>query len=88
MEYSNRLYFCSLQNDELSRSPAEYGEENLGLKLPEESDTVAEAIEYKDEGYINLVLKVLAQMCDGQFVGLQVEKKANFKFIVQSPWNH
>jgi inositol 1,4,5-triphosphate receptor type 1 len=26
---------------------------------------------YKDEGYIELVLKVLAQMCDGQFTGLQ-----------------
>ena len=33
---------------------------------------VSDDLEYKDEGYIELVLKVLAQMCDGQFTGLQV----------------
>lgn len=31
-----------------------------------------EMVEYKDEGYIELVLKLLAQMCDGQFKDLQV----------------
>ncbi len=38
----------------------------------DEEDIWEEDIEYKDEGYIDLVLKVLAGMCDGQFAGLQV----------------
>ena len=54
------------------------GEENLGFQLEEDEAALAAGaqevleVEYKDEGYIELVLKVLAQMCDGQFVGLQV----------------
>ena len=47
------------------------GEENLGFSLVGE-EIPDEAVEYKDEGYIELVLKVLAGMCDGQFDGLQV----------------
>ena len=37
----------------------------------------SEDLEYKDEGYIELVLKVLARMCDGQFAGLQVSTLKN-----------
>lgn len=40
--------------------------------LADNSTDVGDDMEYKDEGYIELVLKVLAQMCDGQFTGLQV----------------
>ena len=31
-----------------------------------------EEIDQKDDGYIELVLRVLARMCDGQHRGLQV----------------
>ena len=47
------------------------GTENLGFSLVGE-EIRDQAVEYKDEGYIELVLKVLAGMCDGQFDGLQV----------------
>ena len=33
---------------------------------------VKEMLEYKDEGHIELVLKLLARICDGQHEGLQV----------------
>ena len=45
-------------------------EDGLGLELDELGEDWLG--EYKDEGYIELLLKVLAQMCDGQFTGLQV----------------
>ena len=38
----------------------------------EEDALFDEEVEYKDEGYIELVMNVLARMCDGQFTGLQV----------------
>ena len=31
-------------------------------------------INQKDDGYVELVLRVLAHMCDGQHTGLQVRK--------------
>ena len=46
------------------------GVENLGLSI-DDKELNDDSLEYKDEGYIELVLKVLAQMCDGQFSGLQ-----------------
>lgn len=33
---------------------------------------VVDMLEYKDDGYIELVLKLLARICDGQHEGLQV----------------
>ena len=36
---------------------------------------VRDMLEYKDDGYIELVLKVLARICDGQHVGLQVKQQ-------------
>ena len=35
-------------------------------------DDELEEIDQKDDGYIELVLRVLARMCDGQHKGLQV----------------
>jgi len=35
-------------------------------------DDNLEEIDQKDDGYIELVLRVLARMCDGQHMGLQV----------------
>jgi hypothetical protein len=35
-------------------------------------DDELEEIDQKDDGYIELVLRVLARMCDGQHQGLQV----------------
>jgi len=35
-------------------------------------DDNLEEIDQKDDGYIELVLRVLARMCDGQHKGLQV----------------
>ncbi len=57
--------------------PQEFGVDNLGLNINKE-DFWEEDIEYKDEGYIDLVLKVLAGMCDGQFAGLQVGNSVMF----------
>lgn len=53
--------------------PLQEQEASLGLEMLEKEQLSEEWLEeYKDEGYIELVLKVLAQMCDGQFNGLQV----------------
>ena len=38
--------------------------------MPKDDDL--EEIDQKDDGYIELVLRVLARMCDGQHKGLQV----------------
>ena len=44
-------------------------ENNVMAALKEEE---MEEIDQKDDGYIELVLRVLARMCDGQHSGLQV----------------
>jgi hypothetical protein len=36
-----------------------------------------EEIDQKDDGYIELVLRVLARMCDGQHRGLQVGNQSD-----------
>jgi len=38
-------------------------------------DDDLEEIDQKDDGYIELVLRVLARMCDGQHMGLQVTNR-------------
>ena len=52
--------------------PGEEGEnaENSMMAALKEDDM--EEIDQKDDGYIELVLRVLARMCDGQHRGLQV----------------
>ena len=35
-------------------------------------DGIGDMLEYKDDGYIELVLKLLARVCDGQNMDLQV----------------
>ena len=39
-----------------------------------QEDDVSDDLDQKDGGYIELVLRVLARMCDGQHIGLQVCK--------------
>ena len=51
-------------------SPTYQDDDANSVVLDEEEEM--EEIEYKDEGYLSLVLKLMAGMCDGQFVGLQV----------------
>ena len=36
-----------------------------------------EELQYKDEGYLELMLRVMALMCDGQNTLLQVKKEHN-----------
>lgn len=45
-------------------------EENQVMAALKEEEM--EEIDQKDDGYIELVLRVLARMCDGQHSGLQV----------------
>ena len=40
-------------------------------------DDELEEIDQKDDGYIELVLRVLARMCDGQHKGLQVTRSCS-----------
>lgn len=47
-------------DDEDEQKPAAKEEDDL------------EDVDQKDDGYIKLVLRVLARMCDGQHAGLQV----------------
>jgi len=47
------------------------GEENEANKETEAMEEDMEEIDQKDDGYIELVLRVLARMCDGQHRGLQ-----------------
>lgn len=45
----------------------------MSVSLTEALDEgVKDMLEYKDDGYIELVLKLLARICDGQHTGLQV----------------
>ena len=50
-------------------------EENTMVAALKEEEM--EEIDQKDDGYIELVLRVLARMCDGQHSGLQVENNSN-----------
>jgi len=45
-------------------------------------DDDLEEIDQKDDGYIELVLRVLARMCDGQHRGLQVRSIVHRPTIV------
>jgi hypothetical protein len=47
-----------------------------------------EEIDQKDDGYIELVLRVLARMCDGQHCGLQVTYLSQLSFSIKYviPW--
>jgi len=46
-------------------------------------DDSLEEIDQKDDGYIELVLRVLARMCDGQHMGLQVYLQLNSSIHLQ-----
>lgn len=57
------------------KQEAEENQENaLKAALAEEEE---EDVDAKDDGYIELVLRVLARMCDGQHMGLQVGRLSN-----------
>ena len=47
-------------------------EDTAEQMFAEMDESVADMLEYKDDGCIELVLKVLARICDGQHTGLQV----------------
>ena len=47
-------------------------EDSAEQMFAEMDESVADMLEYKDDGCIELVLKVLARICDGQHTGLQV----------------
>ena len=53
-------------------------------KMEKRKETLA-MLQYQDEGYIELVLRVLASMCDGQNTTLQVVKQAlrNDSYVVK-----
>ena len=53
-------------------------ENNVMAALKEEE---MEEIDQKDDGYIELVLRVLARMCDGQHSGLQVRRAKQQRFF-------
>ena len=53
-------------------------ENNVMAALKEEE---IEEIDQKDDGYIELVLRVLARMCDGQHSGLQVRRAKQQPFF-------
>ena len=50
----------------------EDNKENAIMAALKEEDM--DEIDQKDDGYIELVLRVLARMCDGQHRGLQVRQ--------------
>ena len=56
--------------------PGEEGENVESPAMQELKDDDMEEIDQKDDGYIELVLRVLARMCDGQHRGLQVSRPA------------
>ncbi|XP_013381715.1 inositol 1,4,5-trisphosphate receptor type 3 isoform X4 [Lingula anatina] len=63
------LVFGSNHNDiELNEVMVE-GSDNLSVDV--EEDDVLDGLEFKDEGYIVLVLRLLAAMCDGQNQSIQ-----------------
>ncbi|CAD5116200.1 DgyrCDS5116 [Dimorphilus gyrociliatus] len=74
---SRRASLATLQTQISTKSiPGEEENKDLvGIQVEEDRNSIAEGNhtddEVKDGGFIELVLKVLAQMCDGQYVELQ-----------------
>ena len=56
--------------------------ERENAKQEQETNVAIAKIEHKDEGYIELVLRVLAGMCDGQNTPLQVLSFECFIFAI------
>lgn len=71
-----RRFTGNLQKE---KKPKEEAEPPLALQKEEEN---LEEIDQHDDGYIELVLRVLARMCDGQHKGLQVTRTELF-FILK-----
>ena len=44
-------------------------------------EEIVDMLEYRDDGFIELVLKLLARLCDGQHSGLQVGQPKTFVFV-------
>ena len=55
-------------------------EESEGMVTMPKDDNLEE-IDQKDDGYIELVLRVLARMCDGQHKGLQVGYVVDNRYV-------
>ncbi|XP_055890997.1 inositol 1,4,5-trisphosphate receptor-like isoform X3 [Biomphalaria glabrata] len=59
-----------IEMKELMMNPEDL--QHMSVSLTEALDEgVKDMLEYKDDGYIELVLKLLARICDGQHTGLQ-----------------
>lgn len=55
------LYYQDLDEEEME-------------ELTEKALSMSQDMDFKDDGYIELVLRVLGLMCDNQYKGLQVSK--------------
>jgi len=55
-----------------SKDKLKDGDNDAEMAMGVVKDDELEEIDQKDDGYIELVLRVLARMCDGQHKGLQV----------------
>lgn len=49
------------------------------------NEGVVDMLEYKDDGYIELIFKLLARICDGQHFGLQVYVYVDINVCWMSP---
>ena len=65
----NHRTLCTVQKEDKDKRD-KYRESDGVVAMSKEDDL--EEIDQKDDGYIELVLRVLARMCDGQHKGLQV----------------
>lgn len=45
------------------------------------NEGVVDMLEYKDDGYIELIFKLLARICDGQHFGLQVQLYISHNYV-------
>ena len=54
--------------------PQDLDEDEM-LELTESAISMSDDLEFKDDGYIELVLRVLGLMCDNQHKGLQVNRQ-------------
>ena len=65
-----------------SQSPTAEGDnQNNSMVQAALKEEEMDEIDQKDDGYIELVLRVLARMCDGQHKGLQVIRHKESKVV-------
>lgn len=70
--FNEKGYMLKATNIKTKRCTALQEEKAAEEMIATMNEGVVDMLEYKDDGYIELIFKLLARICDGQHFGLQV----------------